>query len=58
MLAMHPGQSREPRIAIVGLDYVGAVTAACLADLGRSIIGWPAMQPTSLISPPPVRQPG
>jgi GDP-mannose 6-dehydrogenase len=39
MLAMHSGQSREPRVAIVGLGYVGAVTAACLADLGRSIVG-------------------
>ena len=27
------------QIAIVGLGYVGAVTTACLAEMGRSVIG-------------------
>ena len=35
-------QNREEscvQIAIVGLGYVGAVTTACLAQMGRSVIG-------------------
>jgi GDP-mannose 6-dehydrogenase len=27
------------RVAVVGLGYVGAVTAACLADLGHEVVG-------------------
>src|SRR5699024_4528150 len=33
------GGSISLRIAIIGLRYVGAVTSACLAQLGRSVIG-------------------
>jgi GDP-mannose 6-dehydrogenase len=27
------------RVAVIGLGYVGAVTSACLAELGRSVVG-------------------
>jgi GDP-mannose 6-dehydrogenase len=33
------GQEEYVRVAIIGLGYVGAVTAGCLARLGREVIG-------------------
>ena len=32
-------QPDRPILSVVGLGYVGAVTSACLADLGFQIIG-------------------
>ena len=39
MRDMHSEPRPQPCVAVVGLGYVGAVTAACLADLGRSVVG-------------------
>src|SRR5690242_10406286 len=40
MLASHSDIAEEcMRIAVVGLGYVGLVTASCLARLGQTVVG-------------------
>jgi GDP-mannose 6-dehydrogenase len=49
------------KIALIGLGYVGAVTAACLARLGRSVIGVdsdPAKADAVAAGRSPVAEPG
>ncbi len=36
---MEPKVADKRRVAVIGLGYVGGVTAACLAELGHSVVG-------------------
>ena len=31
-------ESKNLKVGVIGIGYVGLVTAACLADLGREVI--------------------
>lgn len=32
-------EAKRPRVAVLGLGYIGCVTAACLASTGHTVLG-------------------